>query len=111
MVAAKHTRRMNHCSLSIRQHHIVIVTLLQFSDVVEETGNEALAYLLSRKCSTGHRMMRIEENRAIKTLVKLETAIFSCQHHHNDGDDIKEKLQLIEYAHLFYIECRRILLC
>lgn len=45
LVATQRTRRMDHRPLPTREHHVLIVTLLQFSDVVEETGNEALADL------------------------------------------------------------------
>lgn len=40
---------MNHCPLRSREHYVAIVTLLQFSDVVEETGNETLANLVVRR--------------------------------------------------------------
>lgn len=49
LVATQSTRRMYHRSLSTREHHVVIVTLLQFSDIVEETGNETLANLAQKK--------------------------------------------------------------
>lgn len=59
LISTQRARRMNHCPLSTREHHVVIVTLLQFSDVVEETGNEALADLTQksdeRKKSIKHR--------------------------------------------------------
>jgi hypothetical protein len=45
LVSTQSARRMNRCPLPTREHHVVIVTLLQFSHVVEETGNEALADL------------------------------------------------------------------
>lgn len=49
LVTTQHTRRMNHCPLRSREHYVAIVTLLQFSDVVEETGNETLANLVVRR--------------------------------------------------------------
>lgn len=45
LITTQHTRRMNHCPLRSREHYVAIVTLLQFSDVVKETGNETLANL------------------------------------------------------------------